>query len=245
MKALILTVLLALSCSREATLTKDAMGLRLLDVNMNITHLKEIEWPVGKRKEVTLTQSMVFVVEMPKVDPDDLEYITEAKGINAWILRLIVDRGSEKQDLGSLYALFKPKKVIRGQSGGAPTNVSIKVFYAAAYASERFRSFECPALGHNRKITKMAVKGDSQKFELNLDQMTSYPEKSHLVELAPSSFNAGNSLLGEYYVEIAAYDSVKKVIYGGFKRLPVYVEVSGEEPTNVQSCAGERPEISL
>lgn len=245
MKAFILSVLLACSCTKYAPLTKDAMGLRLKDVEMDITHLNEIEWVVGKQKEAVVSQSFVFVVDMPNVDEDDLEHLNKLKGIDSWILRLIVQRGSERQDLGSLYARFKAKKSVRGQSGGAPTSVTMKVFYAAAYPSERFRFFHCPAFDHTKRIKAMRVAGENKPFDLVIEQVSPYPEKSHLVELTPSSFNGGNSLTGEYFVEIAPYDSEKKVIHAGFKRLPRYVEVTLEEKESVKSCLGVHEEIKV
>lgn len=244
MKALFLTVLILCSCSKSAQLSKEAIGLQLSEVTMNLHHLKEIEWHVGKKKEATVSQSFTFEVEMPKVSQKDLDYLTEFKGINSWILRLIVQRGSEAQDLGSLYARFRPKKVLRGQGTGAPTNVAIKVYYAAAFPSERFRDFHCPAFGHNKRIKTMDIKGEEENFNITFDQIISYPEKSQLVELSPSSFNAGNSLIGEYYIEIAPYDSDKKVIHAPFKRIPVFISVSQEEAQPIESCAGEHPEMN-
>jgi hypothetical protein len=243
MKALFLTILLAVSCTKYSSVTKDAMGLRLSDVTMNISHLNEIEWLVGKKKEVTITQSFSFLVEMPRVREDDLAHITNTKGVNAWIIRLIVQRGSEKLDLGTLYAPFRPQKILRGQSAGAAKNVSLKVYYAAAYPSERFRFYNCPAFSHDRRITKMEIKGEPKPFDIIIEQVTAYPEKSQLIQLAPSAFNGGNSLVGDYYLEIAAYDSNKKVIHGGFKRSPVYVSVIEEDRHQVKSCAGEHPEL--
>lgn len=243
MKALFLSILLFCSCTKNTPLTKDAMGLRLPDVQMDISHLNEVEWLVGKRKEAVVSQSFVFTVEMPKVSEEDLEYLTKLKGIDSWIIRLIVNRGSEKQDLGSLYARFKPKTTVRGQAGGAPSSVTLKVYYAAAYPSERFRFFHCPAFDHSKRIQEMKISGENKPFDITIDQATSYPEKSQLVELTPSSFNGGNSLTGEYFVEIAPYDSEKKVIHAGFKRIPRYVEVTLEEKENVSSCLGEHPEL--
>ena len=243
MKALLLSVLLFCSCTKQSPLTKDAMGMRISDVQMPITGLNEIEWAVGKKKEVNVTQSITFVVDLPKVSEDDLEHLSTLKGIDAWIIRLIVNRGSERQDLGSLYARFKPKSVMRGQSTSSPTSVALKIYFAAAYASERFRFFNCPAFDHSQKIKNMNIKGENSSFELAIGQISPYPEKSHLIELTPSAFNGGNSLVGEYFIEIAPYDSVNKVIHAPFKRIPNYVEVSSETKELVKSCSGEHPEI--
>lgn len=243
MKALILSILLACSCTKYSPVIKDAVGLKVSEIEMPITHLKEVTWLIGKPKEAYVTQSITFMVNMPRVREEDLDHINQLKGIDSWIVRLIVQRGSESQDLGSLYARFKPRSVLRGQTGGAPTSVSIKIYYAAAYASERFRSFSCPAFSHTSRITEMKIQGESKEFDITIDQISDYAEKSHLVELTPSAFNAGNSLVGEYFIEIAPYDSEKKVIHAAFKRIPMSVEVMSEKRETVKSCLGEHPEI--
>ena len=241
---LILTLSLFYSCTKYADVSKGTAGVTVGPVTMELNRLNEIEWFVGKPKETHVTQSITFVVNMPTVRQDDLDYLTEHKGVNAWIMRLIVNRGSESQDLGSLYAPFRPSRITRGNKGvGAASSVSLKIYYAAAYASERFRAFNCPAFGHRAKISKMSINGSASEFNLSIDQITPYNEKSHLVELAPSSFNGGHSLIGEYFVEIAPYDSKKKVILSSFKRLPQSVVVAREDQINIKSCAGVHPEM--
>jgi hypothetical protein len=243
MKALLLTVLLLSSCTKYAPLSKDAVGIRLSEVAMNITRLIEIEWLVGKRKESTITQSFVFTVDLPKVKEEDLRYLSELKGIDSWIVRLVVQRGSERQDLGSLFARFRPKKLIRGQGNGAPSNVSLKVYYAAGYASERFRYSRCPPLDHNRRITSMKIINDEKPIEILIDEIIPYPEKTQAIQLSPSAFNGGLTLKGTYFVEIAPFESMKKVIHGPFRRIPSYVEVLDEERIPLPSCMGIETEV--
>lgn len=245
MKALlILSLLLIYSCTKYAEFSKDAVGINIEPVNMNINRLNEIEWWVGRPKEAKISQSFTFAVDMPKIRQDDLDYLTEHKGVDAWILRLIVNRGSETQDLGSLYTPFRPRKITRGNQGaGAASSVSLKVYYAAAYASERFRAFTCPAFEHRSKIDSMEIKGENKEFSISIDQSYPYNEKSQLVELTPSSFNGGHSLVGEYFVEIAPFDSKKKMILASFKRLPQSVVVLREDKISVKSCAGVHPEL--
>lgn len=245
MKAFILLLAALLSsCTKYAEFSKSAVGVHISPVTMEVSHLNEIPWPVGQKKEEKITQSFTFIVDMPKIKQADLDFLTDQKGIDAWILRLIINRGSETQDLGSLYALFKPKRVSRGSQGtGATSSVTLKVFYAAAYASERFRAFKCPAFGHNKRISSMEVKGDNEEFSLSVSQAAPYNEKSHLVELTPTAFNAGNSLIGEYFIEIAPYDSQKKLVHSSFKRIPMYISVEREENVRVRSCDGIHPEL--
>ncbi len=242
MRLFFLTFLLALSCTKTSPLNTDAAGIRLLDVNMELSHLTEIQWSVGLKKDSSVSQSFTFILGLPKVTQSDIDRLTELKNVDAWIVRVIAQRGSTTQDLGSLYTYFKPKKFLRGHGNGTPSSAAIKVYYAAAYPSERFRFFKCPAFGHNKKISNMKIMGEKKNFDIVIGQVTSYAEKSQLVELSPSSFNGGHSLMGNYFIEIAPYDSKNKVIHGPFNRLGEYVEVASEESVHVPSCTGVHPE---
>lgn len=244
MKALFLTLLLSYSCTKYAPVSKDAMGVHISEIQMPIHHLNEVEWNVGQRKEETISQSITFIVDLPHIKEDDLKYLSEQRGINAWILRVVSQKGSEKQDLGSLYSLFQGRQKTRGGgAGSAASSVSIKIYYAAAYASERFRMFKCPAFSHNRKISKMSISGEDSLFDLSIGQSFPYQEKSQLVELNPSSFNAGHTMTGDYFIEIAPYNSVTRTIHAPFRRIPQYVSISEEEQVHVKSCDGIHPEI--
>lgn len=237
-------LLILTSCTQYANVSKDSVGTIVSDFNMEIYQLNEIEWFVGKRKEHKITQSITFIVDLPKVQKDDLQYLTDTKGVDSWILRLISRKGGEERDLGSLYSLFKPRSAGRRSSAGPAKSVTFKIYYAAAYASERFRTFRCPAFDHNKKISDMSVKGDVNPLEIIMLASLPYPEKSQLIELTPSSFNGGNSLVGDYYIEIAPYDSQKKLIHSSFKRLPNYVSVTTEDSIELKSCAGVRSELN-
>jgi hypothetical protein len=242
MKALFLTLLLCFSCTKYAEVSKD-VGVEISPVQMEISHLNEIEWNVGQRKAEAISQSFSFIVDLPKIKEEDVDFLVKQKNIDAWILRLIVTRGSESQDLGSLFTLLRPQRLGRGSSGDSPKSVTLKVFYAAAFASERFRAFKCPAFGHNKKIKEMSIEGGNDEFTLQLGPSVPYNEKSHQVELTPSPFNGSNSIVGNYYVEIAAYDSKRKIIHSAFKRIPMFISVKSEESINVPSCEGVHPEV--
>ncbi len=243
MKALFLTLLLSYSCTKYASFQRGTMGISLSPIEMQVSHLNEIPWPVGQRRESEVSQSFTFIVDLPRVTTEDLDFLTNERGVDAWILRLIAVHGSEIQDLGSLYAPFRPRRLSRGMVAGVPKSVSLKILYAAAFASERFRGFKCPAFGHDRKINGLSVLGENKEFSLSIGQAVPYPEKTQIVELVPSSFNGGNKLTGEYFVEIAAYNSSKKTIHSPFVRIPMSVAVRGENVVRTQSCDGIHQEL--
>jgi hypothetical protein len=242
MKAIFLSLMLCFSCTKYASFKKDTVGLQIEPVEMEVYRLEEEEWKVGLKKGDSISQSFTFFVDLPRIQNSDLDYLTKERNIDGWILRIISLKGSGSQDLGSVYALFKPKRVSRGMNSGAPSNIRIKISYAAAFASERFRRFKCPAFGHSKKISSMKIAGDNEPFTINIGQAVSYNEKSLIVGLTPSAFNGGNSLAGNYYIEIAAYDSQKKMILSPFKRLSQYIQVESEDEIRVKSCDGIHPE---
>jgi hypothetical protein len=243
MKALILTLLLCLSCTQEAELTKDAFSLRLKNAMTDLGQLHEITWWVGKRFEGKITQSITFIVDLPRLKNSDLKILKE-RGVDAWIVRVIQVKGSESQDLGSLYAPFEPRKVARNFTGSMAHSLSFKIFYAAAFASERFRRLQCPAFGHDKRIESFSIKGEKMPLEIVIGPMIPYREKSQLVHPTPGAFNGGNELKGEFHLEIAPYNAEKKVIFGGFVRLPRHISVDKEVSVFVESCKGLQQEIN-
>lgn len=240
-----LCLLLLFSCTKYASVTRDSVGTLVQDVEMEIYQLNDVDWFVGKKKEHKITQSITFYVTMPKVSEDDLRFLTEQKAIDSWIVRLILVRAGKTQDLGSLYTLFQP--ISKGRRSTVPagpaTSVTVKIYYAAAYASERFRAFRCPAFRHDKRISSMSLSGENTPFEIAIQGGVPYLEKSQLIELTPSSFNGGHTLVGEYFLEIAPYSTKTKQIFSAFKRLPMSVQVKEEEAVTIASCAGEHPEI--
>ena len=242
MKAFFLTFLITLSCTKYAHLESEGLSTSLKNIEMPLSDLDEISWPVGKWKDSKVSQSFTFIITLPKISPEDFEKIHEQKGMNAWVLRLILNQNNKTQDLGSLYVPLGSKKVFRGHGQNFPNSAAVKVFYSAAYPSERFRFSNCPAFNHRKRISHLSIKNENTVFELSFDQTLNYSDKAQLVEFAPTAFNGGDSLTGDYFIEIAPYNVEKKVILGAFKRIPQYIEVSGEESINVPSCDGVHPE---
>jgi hypothetical protein len=242
MKALFLSLLLVSSCTKYATFEKNAVGISIEPVSMEISHLNEIEWKAGPKKN-ELTQSITFIVDLPKLKSDDLHFLSDQKSVDSWILRLIARQSSKDQDIGSMYVLFKPAYAGRGASIGSTSSVTMRLMYAAAFMSERFRQFKCPAFAHNKKINSMKILGDNEDFSIQLTGATNYNAKAQMVGLRPTDFNVGHSLVGDYYVEIAAYHSRNKMILSNFKRIPMSVSVQSEDIFSVEGCEGVHPEL--
>jgi hypothetical protein len=244
MKALIVSIILLASCAKEAKISTDSFGLRVSDVHMDITQLNEIDWWIGaKRKEDKVTQSISFSIDMPLLPQKELDRLSNERQVDSWLVRVIQVKGSSGQDLGSFMTPFKYQKRSRSSNSGPNSSAAVKIYYAAAYASERLRSFKCPAFSHDKRIGSMAVKGKDASFEIAFGQSFPYQEKVQLVQMTPSSFNGGHTLTGQFHFEIAPYDSIGKRLMGTFKRIPRFVEVENEKFVNVPSCQGAHQEL--
>ncbi len=238
---LTITLIFMVSCTKYAEVTRNSFSDEVKQVSMEVTYLKEADWKVGQKKEATVTQSISFLLDMPKVSEEDLAYLTSKHKVDAWIIRLIKTRDNKNQDLGSVYALFNPLQTGRGKNR-TPESINLKIYYAAAYASERFRALKCPYFNHSKRINSMDIEGENKGFSISVGRSIPYGEKSQLVEFRPNSFNGGNSLAGNYYMEIAPYNSKEKVILGGFTRIPMYVSVEQEKEISIPSCDGFDPD---
>lgn len=247
MKAFLFLIIALLYSCRQSVEVKDGPGgIQINNIDVNLSHLNEVEWHVGvPRRTKTVTQSFTFLIDLPKISESDMDLIMKHRKTDSWILRLIFEQGGKVQDLGSMYTPFKNAHTAsRGQiSSTSPSSASMKVYYAAAYASERFRAMSCPPFGHNRRIKKMSIMGEETPIQLELNNSSPYSEKSQLNDLAPSSFNAGLNLVGNYYVEIAAYNSQDKMINSHFVRIPEHIEVKSEEQLHIHGCEGVHQEL--
>lgn len=212
---------------------------------MDISNLEETTWWIGaKRKEAEVTQSITFFLHLPKLKEDDLKYLVQQKEVDSWMVRVILVKGSKEQDLGSLTTPFFSRLHGARPHQSASGLVAIKIYYAAAYASERLRRFNCPAFAHDKRVNSMTVKGAKDPFDINVGSFKSYQDKPREASITPNSFNGGNSLQGEFHFEIAPYSAKKQGIIGDFKRIPRYVEVMSEESIDTKSCKGLHPELN-
>jgi hypothetical protein len=235
-------LLLLFSCTKYASFEKDAIVLEIKGVEMEITHLKELTWRVGQRREKVVSQSLSFIVDMPRLKPEDLDYLAKERGVDAWVVRIRSEKRPATQDLGSIYIPFEPTRTTRGIDQKMPASASFIIQYAAAYPSERFRTFKCPAFGHTKRLSSFDVEGKNDEFSIIIGQSLPYPDKLEAIELRPKAFNGGLSLTGNHFIEIAPFNVKKKTTMGPFKRIPMFINVSSEEEVSVPSCAGIRSE---
>lgn len=246
MKAAWLILFIILGCRNESSLVEGNGRLTLKDVEMKLSNLNDIDWKVGTpKKNSVVTQSIVFSVELPYLDEASRETLYKRYGMDGWILRLTQKVGSQQIPMGEVYAPMAGIKNQRNKNVEIKQtkSVSIKIFYAAAYMSERFRTFNCPAFGHNRKVSDMEIFGDFSLLNLPIKSPEKFNSTPMIAELNPAAFNAGHSLVGDYFVEVALFSLKNKTLGTSFTPLKEIIRIGTEEKISVNGCAGVHQEL--
>lgn len=244
-KLLYLSVLLNLiACSKESVLLREGVGVRLTEAQWAVASLSEAEWKVGKHLSNTVSKNLNLVLSMPRLDSDDVQFLQTTYGVDAWLVKIIQSNAlSSNMELVTIYAPFRARQ--NGRSGGLlMKSLSFNFTYAAAAISERFRRFNCPAFSHDKRLDKWEIVGAEKPIEILVRPEARFEEKLKLSELVPTTLNVGNTMVGEYFFEVALFNTAQKQTYSTFQRLPFHLKVLSEDSILVDGCAGVHEEIN-
>lgn len=240
----LIALLSFVGCTKSAAIKRDGVGVELTGLDWGIASTAEGRWKVGKYLKNTVTKNLNFVLELPRIDGDDREFLATTYKIDAWLIRVFqANAQSRRMELVTLYAPFVPRTSAR--SAGQPMkSVAFNLTYAAAAMSERFRRFNCPAFSHNKRLDDWAVTGERTPVSVVVQPQGSFNEKLKVSELVPMTLNAGNTLVGEYTIEVALFSTATKQIFSSFRELPQGLKVLAEDSIEIDGCAGVHEEYS-
>ncbi len=236
------TLLCLLGCTKKAVLQRDGVGVRLTEVEWNVPTMSEGTWKVGRIYRDTVSKNLNVVLALPPLESDDVKHLQEAFGVDSWLVRIIqANSQGSRIELITLFAPFLG--VQKGRASSRPMKaISFSLTYAAWAISERFRKFQCPAFSHDRRLDGWQLIGEKAHTEFPVAFAGNHTEKLTVSELVPTSLNIGNTMVGDYYFEVALFSSSKKQIYSSFVRLPQHVRVVSEKTVPLDGCAGVHPE---
>lgn len=236
------TLLCFLGCTKKAVLQRDGVGVRLSEVVWDIPIMSEGTWKVGRIYRDVVSKSLNIVLSLPPLESDDIDHLQSAFGVDAWLVRIIqANSQGSRIELITLYAPFRG--VQKGRASRQPMKaISFSLTYAAWAISERFRKFQCPAFSHDRRLDDWQIIGEKGKTEFPVAFAGNHTEKLTVSELVPTALNIGNTMVGDYYFEVALFSSSKKQIYSSFVRLPQHVRVGSEKTVSIDGCAGVHSE---
>lgn len=196
-------------------------------------------WHVGPLKRQTLSMGVRVKVDFPLLKESDIEELGAKHGMDSWLVSFSRSSLGRKERLGSFYMpLFKTS----GRSGGGAATAEtgyIDYFYAAASISARLRSLNCPALGHRFTISEAKVRDTNRPRPLlvaGLMQESLYMGKANKLEFQRNIINGGESLLGEYEISFALYNSKTNRLLSNEVTAPQVLVISGESTENIRGC---------
>ena len=237
MRGILLTILiLSLSCTKWAEVEETNGIHSIKNIEAEIFKLKDIDWKVGKSRGATVSKGFSFKMDIPKIDKKGREVLLEKYGIDSWIYRVIKKERGRTRRLGLVQ--FDLSNMSR-----TSTDITIYIYYHAASISKTFRQFHCPAFGHRLAIDDLNINSDNDgRFNVYSQRARSIKGLVTKPAFAPVIFSGGKELIGEYYVEIALYNSKEKKSYSKFEKLANSISIESEKKISVPSCIGVKEE---
>jgi hypothetical protein len=206
-----------------------------------VSGVRRIDWKVGKYGKDIVSRGFRLSFELPVIEEEGLRVLYEKRNVDAWLIRLRRKQGLRNETM----AYFAMNLVSAKPSGlnelrfQSPRKGSVGIYYAASSISTRLDSLPCPALGHRLYLDEVSLESASrgqQMWVVSAAEETSITAKVDLISYSPLTVNGGMKLKGEYFIDIAFYNSSEKKRMSAF--LPVNDKglVEKESPVTVKGC---------
>ena len=239
MKIVLLLPLLFLlnSCEKRFSL-KSQNGIYFIEgVLSELNKTKEIEWKIGRDREANISKGVRFHITVPRLKREDEKKLMTKYGVDSLIFRFVRAYKGQTTVMNQIYFPFK--NMTRNTE-----DFSVNLFYQAASISKTFRNFHCPAFDHRLKVEDFEVKTRSAASKENIYIRLSEYVKGQvsLLKYAPTVLPGGSVLKGDYFVDLAFYNSSKKQRYSKWHKTSGILSIQREVKKHVQSCIGVKEE---
>lgn len=227
------------ACRDYAEVTPDRQQTTIKWESGGLDSVRVEDWSVGPLKRQTLSMGVRMRVNFPLLKESDIADLGERYGLDSWLLSFSRSSLGRRERLGSFYM---PMFRTAGRTGGGPATPEtgyIDYFYAAASISARLRALNCPALDHRLRVSEVNVRDTNrarQLFVVGPMQESPFLGKAVKLEFQRNIINGGESLLGEYEVSFALYNSKTNRVLSNEVTAPQILIVSGESTENISGC---------
>lgn len=119
------------------------------------------------------------------------------------------------------------------------TRGSVGVYYAASSISTRLDNLPCPALDHRLVIEDSDLidnKNQNNLWVTSAVDKKQLTAKVQMISYSPITLNGGMSLKGEYYIDLALYNTATKYRVTSWVTVSNYVSVAKEENVVIKGC---------
>ncbi|MBL7666038.1 MAG: hypothetical protein JNM93_12960 [Bacteriovoracaceae bacterium] len=244
MRFLIFVSLLTLFACREYASLEEAKGVAYIkDFSSKIERIDVQEWKVGSFRSKVVHSGILVAVSVTPLSEVDAQKVIKTYGIDSVIMRVQKINNTTPEDIGYSYIPFFTSNARTGRSFVEIVQITFKINYSAA-VSGSLRRYQCPAHNHRAIMTDYEIR--SLNFGKATLKTTPIRDVRKVVErnqLMPPVFNGGASLTGDYRVEVALYDSVKKKVFGDWVSSDGIVKIGHEKLVEMPECAGVHEEF--
>lgn len=215
--------------------------MRIFPKNLEMSDIKIMDWRVGPLRRQEVSKGVRLRFNIPLVEPVGLEELISKFGVNSWLVRIKRKSLIHTEYLGMFYIpLIVPgqqvtNKVRRNQMKTG----ALAIYYSAAARSKRFEGFACPAFNHSRRIERYNVEYDDSKvddFYVNSFEQNYVNSQVDVFSYDTIVFDAGMSLEGEYFLEMALYNFETKRRLSNFVSYPQKLILGGEKQIAIRGC---------
>lgn len=237
---LIVPMALFFSCSQRSKVKYENGTSYVRSNRGKVSEFRKIDWRVGKYGKDIVSRGFRLSFELPIVEEEGLKTLYKKQNVDAWLIRLRRRQGIRSQTMAYFSMnLVSPKPGSAKLRYQSPKKGSVGIYYAASSISTRLDSLPCPALEHRLYLDEADIetvsKGE-QMWVVSSSEETTISAKVDLISYSPLTVNGGMSLKGEYYIDLAFYNSGEKKRMSTFMPLADRVEVTNESSVSVKGC---------
>ncbi|MCB9059997.1 MAG: hypothetical protein H6622_00575 [Halobacteriovoraceae bacterium] len=243
----LLILLNFVSCRETSTVTYGQDRTVILKVkDTSVKDFEIVDWKVGPYYKQEVSKGVRFTIQFPKLERTDVLKISELTNVDSWLVRISRSTIAGQDNLGFMYVPF----VVPGTERMNNFRVRqlekgiVQIFYSAASVSTRFERFKCPAFNHRKVIDEVVLEdvfAPDQQLTISPVREETMPYRVEEFSLVPNSINGGKSLIGEFQIEMAFYDSRTKTKKSNYIQLDKKIIVKNETNEIISGCEDFEP----
>ncbi len=232
---------MSVSCTKRADFKRENNSSYVKIDNPEVNDVKHITWRVGKYGKQKVSRGFRMHFDLPILSDSAWKSLYVDETINGWLIRLRRKSNLRNEILGYYsIEMISPKpgsKSIYRIQGTKQSSLGIN--YAASSISSRLDQLPCPAFDHSLWLEDFEVVdspvGQRMWVTNPVDEQRMAP-KVIPISYSAVTVNGGMSLIGDYYIDLALYNTATKRKKTAFLELANYVSVKEEEDRTVKGC---------
>lgn len=200
------------------------------EVPLHIEMVEVLPWKARKGSDTDISRGVLVKFVIPHLRDEHIEEMFNKRGVDSWLVK--VSRRNQNYTMEDVGYFYVPNFVKRGREQKFyPRNFShafFQVLYTATLMNQRMMDLHCPSMGHARHIPLTqwypSIKEVKEEKGLNSPVWVLVPSERIMsrvqkVELIPVAFDGGNSLIGEYFIDLALYNTKEGRRYSDYARV--------------------------